>query len=170
MERTNVESGNGIVFPKKGDFLGVHYTGTLESGTVFDCSRQRNTLFEFQVGMGGVIQGWDKGLLEFSLGERTKLRIPPNLAYGRQGAPPIIPPNSTLNFDIQLFSINGRFAEGPNGLHRCGGCLQVEEAKGIYKACGSCRSVFYCGRECQTKHWPSHKKFCSKLKAQQDSK
>jgi len=163
MQKNNITPGDDHTFPKKGDFLGVHYTGTLEDGTVFDCSRKRGALFEFQVGMGGVIKGWDTGLLQFSLGERSTLRIPPNLAYGKQGAPPLIPSNATLNFDIQLFSINGRYAE-IGGKKVCGNCVKVEDDTTKYKACGNCRSVYYCGRDCQAKHWPIHKKYCSKLK------
>ena len=159
MEKTKIEDGDGKTIPKKGDYLGVHYTGILENGDLFDCSRKRASLFEFQVGMGLVITGWDQSLLKFSLGERSKLKIPPKLAYGKTGYPPLIPPNATLNFDIQLFSINGRFALGPDGRRRCGGCLNVEDEKGKYLACGKCMSVFYCNQACQRGNWPSHKRF-----------
>ena len=92
-------------FPSKGDLLVVHYTGTLEDGTVFDSSVKRNQPIEFAVGTGRVIPGWDEGLISMKTGGKRKLIIPPELGYGARGAG-TIPPNSTLIFEVELININ----------------------------------------------------------------
>ena len=88
-----------------GDLATVHYVGRLQNGTVFDSSRARNQPFPFRIGAGQVIQGWDRGVPGMRIGGTRRLIIPPSLAYGSQGAPPSIPPNSTLTFDIELLAI-----------------------------------------------------------------
>ncbi|KAF8602256.1 peptidyl-prolyl cis-trans isomerase [Ceratobasidium sp. AG-I] len=95
---------------KDGDLLSMHYTGTLENGSTFDSSRDRNEPFEFKLGAGQVIRGWDQGLQGMGVGERRKLTLPPAYAYGMcpRGYPPVIPPNATLTFDVELLDIKSR--------------------------------------------------------------
>ena len=97
---------------QKGDALSVHYTGWLadDKGEArkdkkFDSSLDRNDPFEFTLGEGQVIKGWDEGVETMRVGEKRRLIIPANLAYGTRGAPPVIPPNSTLVFEIELLTV-----------------------------------------------------------------
>jgi len=88
-----------------GDHVTVHYVGTLTDGTEFDTSRKRGRPFDFVLGHGQVIKGWDEGVQGMKVGGRRKLTIPPSLGYGVRGQPPAIPPNATLAFDVELLAI-----------------------------------------------------------------
>lgn len=90
---------------RKGDAVDMHYEGRLADGEVFDSSYKRGQPFHLQVGVGMVIEGWDKGVMGMCLGEKRRLRIPPQLGYGERGAGPI-PPNSELIFDVELMAVN----------------------------------------------------------------
>jgi len=98
--------GDATHFPKKGDTCRVHYVGTLEDGTLFDSSRARLQPFNFLLGKGMVIRGWDEGVKLMSRNQVVKLTIPPMYAYGVNGYPPIIPANATLTFEIELISFS----------------------------------------------------------------
>merc|ERR1712046_8652 len=97
-----ITAGDGKTFPKKGDTLTMHYTGTLTDGSKFDSSRDRGAPFKFQIGVGQVIRGWDEGVIQMSLGQRAKLTITSDFGYGERGAGGVIPPNADLIFDVEL--------------------------------------------------------------------
>lgn len=90
---------------KSGDTVSVHYTGMLVDGKVFDSSVARGTPFDFQLGAGKVILGWEKGILGMKVGGKRRLIISPEYAYGAQGVPGVIPANSTLYFDVELVGV-----------------------------------------------------------------
>lgn len=100
----DIEEGTGEAVVEAGDDIVVHYHGTLTDGTVFDSSVDRGEPFQTQIGVGQVIPGWDEGILGMKVGGKRKLTIPPNMAYGEQGAGSI-PPNSTLIFEVELIEI-----------------------------------------------------------------
>lgn len=96
--------GNGKA-AQKGRMVSVHYTGTLENGQKFDSSRDRGQPFQFPLGAGHVIQGWDEGIAQLRVGDKAKLTIPPHMGYGARGAGGLIPPNATLIFDVELMDV-----------------------------------------------------------------
>jgi FKBP-type peptidyl-prolyl cis-trans isomerase len=101
IEDTKIGTGREV---KSGDTVVMHYTGILEDGTKFDSSLDRNQPFETQIGVGQVIQGWDKGIPGMKIGGKRKLTIPYQMAYGENGYGPI-PPKATLIFEVELVSI-----------------------------------------------------------------
>jgi FKBP-type peptidyl-prolyl cis-trans isomerase len=90
---------------KSGDTVVMNYLGTLIDGTKFDSSYDRKQTFETQIGVGQVIKGWDEGVPGMKVGGKRKLTIPPELAYGSQGAGNVIPPNATLIFEVELVDV-----------------------------------------------------------------
>lgn len=96
--------GNGKM-ADPGLAVSVHYTGWLTDGTKFDSSLDRNQPFQFTLGQGSVIRGWDEGVKGMRIGGKRKLTIPPDLGYGAQGAGGVIPPNATLVFEVELLGV-----------------------------------------------------------------
>ena len=101
---TDVREGTGAA-AKAGDRVTVHYTGKLTSGTNFDSSHDRGEPFSFTLGRGQVIAGWDQGLIGMKPGGRRTLSIPPDEGYGPRGYGNVIPPNATLEFDVEMIRI-----------------------------------------------------------------
>jgi FKBP-type peptidyl-prolyl cis-trans isomerase FkpA len=99
-----LKKGNGTV-AMSGQIVSVHYTGWLTDGTKFDSSVDRGQPFQFTLGAGQVIRGWDEGVAGMKVGEKRKLTIPPDLGYGERGAGGVIPPNATLVFDVELLGV-----------------------------------------------------------------
>src|SRR5215469_3285233 len=98
-------TGNGAT-PKNGQTVTVHYTGTFTNGQKFDSSVDRDEPFSFTLGAGEVIAGWDLAVAQMKIGDKIKVTIPPELAYGREGYPGAIPPNSTLVFEVELLAVS----------------------------------------------------------------
>ena len=104
LEYILVKEGNGIK-AAAGNTVSVHYTGYLEDGTIFDSSVKRDQPFNFILGMGRVIKGWDEGIALMKIGDKVRLIIPAELGYGERGAGGVIPPNATLIFDVELIEV-----------------------------------------------------------------
>ena len=105
LKYTELVEGSGPT-PKLGQTVSVHYTGTLVNGTEFDSSRKPGKQpLEFQLGTPKIIKGWNEAIATMKVGGRRKLTLPPDLAYGAAGNPPVIPPNATLIFDVELMGI-----------------------------------------------------------------
>jgi hypothetical protein len=98
-----IAQGSGLT-ARDGDTVAVHYTGMLEDGTRFDSSRG-NVPYEFPLGQGAVIRGWDMIVARMRVGDRWMATVPPQLAYDEAGSPPVIPPNATLTFDMELVRV-----------------------------------------------------------------
>merc|ERR1712038_41617 len=107
MEKEILKEGTGNT-PKPGDTVIAHYTGTLENGQEFDCSRKRGVPLYFPIGERRVIPCWDQLILKMQVGERAVLTCPPEYAYGSRGAGGVIPPNATLKFDVELVDIKDK--------------------------------------------------------------
>jgi FKBP-type peptidyl-prolyl cis-trans isomerase len=105
MKIENFFSGDGAL-PKQGETVTVHYTGWLADGSKFDSSVDRGEPFAFVLGAGQVIGGWEEGVAAMRVGDKARLTIPPELAYGEAGYPGAIPPNATLIFEVELLSIS----------------------------------------------------------------
>jgi len=100
-----IHQGDGKTFAQRGDTVEYHYIGTFTNGKQFDSSHDRGQMYKTRVGVGHVIRGMDEALPKLSLGERAKLTIPAEAAYGVEGYGDIIPPNSDLVFDVELLAI-----------------------------------------------------------------
>ena len=118
LETSAVKTSSGLTYlitrkgtgvkPKVGQTVVVHYTGTLTDGTKFDSSRDSGKPFEFPLGAGRVIKGWDEGIGKLHVGDQAILVIPPTLGYGARGAGGVIPPNATLIFIVELVDVKDK--------------------------------------------------------------
>ena len=104
LQSEDLQIGNGDE-AVTGKGVSVHYTGTLTNGSKFDSSLDRGQPFDFTLGAGMVIRGWDEGVVGMKVGGKRKLTIPPEMAYGERGFGNVIPPNSTLVFEIELLAV-----------------------------------------------------------------
>ncbi|MFA5825190.1 MAG: FKBP-type peptidyl-prolyl cis-trans isomerase [Gallionellaceae bacterium] len=104
LQYEEILTGDGAT-AKAGDMVTVHYTGWLTDGSKFDSSKDRNDPFEFNLGGGEVIRGWDEGVQGMQVGGIRKLTIPASLGYGSRGAGRVIPPNATLVFEVELLGV-----------------------------------------------------------------
>uniref|UniRef100_A0A7S3LEC3 peptidylprolyl isomerase n=2 Tax=Amphora coffeiformis TaxID=265554 RepID=A0A7S3LEC3_9STRA len=116
--KETIKPGDGATFPQKGDKLSMTYVGTLASdGTQFDSSFRKGRPFQFVIGIGQVIKGWDEGVAQMSLGEKATLKITSDYGYGARGAGGVIPPNADLNFEVELLAIGDKKA--PSSVSSC---------------------------------------------------
>lgn len=115
LQYTEIEAGDGPL-AEAGQIVSVHYTGTLEDGTVFDSSYNRGEPISFPLGAGFVIPGWDEGIAMMNVGAQAILVIPPDLAYGSTGAGGVIPPNATLVFDVELLGVQEGAPDAPTAV------------------------------------------------------
>jgi peptidylprolyl isomerase len=106
LQYVDIQVGDGPT-PQQGQTVSVNYVGRLEDGTIFDSSYKRDQPFNFTLGVGQVIRGWDEGVATMRVNGKRKLIIPPDLAYGSRGAGGVIPPNATLEFEVELVAILG---------------------------------------------------------------
>lgn len=104
LEQIDIVVGDGAE-ATAGKRVSVHYTGTLTNGKKFDSSLDRGQPFEFRLGAGEVIRGWDEGVSGMRIGGKRKLTIPPEMGYGPRGFPPVIPANATLVFEVELLGV-----------------------------------------------------------------
>jgi len=104
LQYEDLQVGDGVE-ATKGQWVEVHYVGTLTDGKKFDSSRDRGRPFRFTLGVGKVIKGWDEGVAGMKVGGKRNLIIPPNLGYGASGAAGVIPPNATLHFEVELLGV-----------------------------------------------------------------
>jgi FKBP-type peptidyl-prolyl cis-trans isomerase len=104
LETEDITEGSGAE-AQDGSIVSVHYTGWLKDGTKFDSSRDRGQPFQFRLGEGMVIAGWEEGVKGMKVGGKRILVIPPDMGYGEAGSPPVIPPNSTLVFTVELLDV-----------------------------------------------------------------
>jgi len=104
LEYIEIEAGSGTQ-AEAGKEVSVHYTGKFQDDRVFDSSLARGVPISFQLGVGRVIKGWDEGIAMMKVGGKAQLIIPPELAYGKNGAGEVIPPNTTLVFDVELVEV-----------------------------------------------------------------
>jgi len=105
VETETLQDGDGVTFPRAGQKVTCHYVLTLTDGRKIDSSRDRNQPFQFTIGRGEVISGWDEGVAKMTRGQRAKLTISPDMGYGAQGVPGQIPGNATLVFDVELLNV-----------------------------------------------------------------
>lgn len=104
LKYTDIKEGTGVS-PVKGKTVSVHYTGTFQDGKVFDSSIEKKQPLVFAIGMGEMIPGFDEGIMSMKVGGKRKLVIPPDLAWGAQGAGDVIPPNTTTYFEVELLDV-----------------------------------------------------------------
>ena len=120
--RDTITPGDGVNFPKQGDQLTMHYTGTLvDGGAKFDSSVDKGRPFQFVIGIGQVIKGWDEGVMPMSLGEKAVLTVTSDFGYGSRGAGGVIPPNADLRFEVELLAIGSLNAKSSSSV--CSSCV-----------------------------------------------